>query len=150
MLIDRPERLAAPAGPKGTRLPDAAVLAELARRLRADTAGDVRFDAASRGRHATDASIYQIFPAGVFVPTSDADVAAAIAIARSLAVPVLPRGAGTSQCGQTTAAALVALDATCGDDVVPAVVAVEVAQHHQTRAIGASITVEQTTCCSTN
>src|SRR6516165_11321269 len=111
MLIDRPERLAAPPGPKGTRLPAAEVLAELAQRLRADTAGEVLFDAASRGRHATDASIYQIVPAGVFVPTSDADVATAIAIARSLGVPVLPRGAGTSQCGQTTGAALV-IDAT--------------------------------------
>ena len=111
MLIDRPEQLAAPPGPKGTRLPGADVLGELARRLAADTAGDVRFDLASRGRYATDASIYQIVPAGVFVPKSDADVAAAIAIARSLAVPVLPRGAGTSQCGQTTGAALV-IDAT--------------------------------------
>ena len=35
------------------------------------------------------------------------DVATAIAIARDLKVPVLPRGAGTSQCGQTTGAALV-------------------------------------------
>ena len=95
MLIDRPERLAAPPGPNGARLPGADVLAELARRLRADTAGEVLFDVASRGRYATDASIYQIVPAGVFVPTSDADVAAAIAIARSLGVPVLPRGAGT-------------------------------------------------------
>ena len=33
---------------------------ELARRLRAQTAGEVLFDAASRGRYATDASIYQI------------------------------------------------------------------------------------------
>ncbi|MBV9890827.1 MAG: FAD-binding oxidoreductase, partial [Rhizobacter sp.] len=78
MLIDRPERLAALPRPKGTRLPGDDVVAELARRLRADTAGDVLFDAASRGRYATDASIYQIVPAGVFVPTSDADVAAAM------------------------------------------------------------------------
>ena len=35
------------------------------------------------------------------------DVAAALDIARELNVPVLPRGAGTSQCGQTTGAALV-------------------------------------------
>jgi FAD/FMN-containing dehydrogenase/Fe-S oxidoreductase len=107
MLIDRPERLAAPPGPKGTRLPDAEVLVELARRLGAETEGEVLFDAASRGRYATDASIYQIMPAGVFVPTSDRDVAIAIDIARALGVPVLPRGAGTSQCGQTTGAALV-------------------------------------------
>ena len=41
------------------------------------------------------------------MPTSDRDVAVAIEIARELGVPVLPRGAGTSQCGQTTGAALV-------------------------------------------
>ena len=65
------------------------------------------FDDASRGRYATDASIYQIMPVGVFVPTNERDIAAAIEIARELKVPVLPRGAGTSQCGQTAGAALV-------------------------------------------
>ncbi|MDN3921270.1 FAD-binding and (Fe-S)-binding domain-containing protein [Roseateles violae] len=79
----------------------------LARRLRAETAGEVLFDAASRGRYATDASIYQIMPLGVFVPRSETDIATAIAIARELKLPVLPRGGGTSQCGQTTGAALV-------------------------------------------
>ena len=80
---------------------------ELARRLARETAGTVLFDAASRGRYATDASIYQIMPLGVFVPTTPADVAAAIGIARVMHTPVLARGAGTSQCGQTTGAALV-------------------------------------------
>jgi FAD/FMN-containing dehydrogenase/Fe-S oxidoreductase len=79
----------------------------LQRRLRAETAGEVLFDAASRGRYATDASIYQQMPVGVFVPTTAADVAAALAVARDLKVPVLARGGGTSQCGQTTGAALV-------------------------------------------
>ncbi len=79
----------------------------LARRLRQHTRGEVLVDAASRGRYATDASIYQIVPVGVFVPRDEADVEAALAIARDLKVPVLPRGAGTSQCGQTTGAALV-------------------------------------------
>src|SRR5262249_1097393 len=40
----------------------------LARRLHAETEGEVLFDAASRGRYATDASIYQIMPVGVLVP----------------------------------------------------------------------------------
>jgi FAD/FMN-containing dehydrogenase/Fe-S oxidoreductase len=111
MLIDRPERLVAPPGPKGTRLPPDDVAAALAKRLAAETEGEVLFDAASRGRYATDASIYQIMPAGVFVPRSDRDVEVAIQVARELRVPVLPRGAGTSQCGQTTGAALV-VDAT--------------------------------------
>ena len=79
----------------------------LARRLAAETRGEVLFDTASRGRYATDASIYQIMPVGVFVPTTPDDVAAAIAIAREEQVSVLARGAGTSQCGQTTGAALV-------------------------------------------
>jgi FAD/FMN-containing dehydrogenase/Fe-S oxidoreductase len=76
-------------------------------RLRRETQGEVMFDAASRGRYATDASIYQQMPLGVFVPSTPDDVATALAIARDLKVPLLPRGGGTSQCGQTTGAALV-------------------------------------------
>jgi FAD/FMN-containing dehydrogenase/Fe-S oxidoreductase len=76
-------------------------------RLREETRGEVLFDAASRGRYATDASIYQIVPHGVFVPRDADDVATALAIARDAKVPVLPRGAGTSQCGQAVGAALV-------------------------------------------
>ena len=80
---------------------------KLSRRLRAETRGEVLFSAGARGRYATDASIYQVMPVGVFVPRSSRDVAIAIDIARDLKVPVLPRGAGTSQCGQTVGAALV-------------------------------------------
>ena len=83
------------------------VLETLAHRLRRETRGEVRFDAASRGRYATDASIYQIMPAGVFVPTDADDVGTALQIARDLRVPSLARGAGTSQCGQAVAAGLV-------------------------------------------
>ena len=80
---------------------------QLEERLRRETRGEAMFDAASRGRYATDASIYQILPTGVFVPSCDEDVATAIAIARELKMPVLPRGGGTSQCGQTVGQALV-------------------------------------------
>ncbi len=80
---------------------------ELARRLRVATGGEVHVDAASRGRYATDASIYQIMPVGVFVPRRADDVAAAMQVAREMQVPLLSRGGGTSQCGQTTGAALV-------------------------------------------
>jgi len=79
----------------------------LSRRLEAETQGEVLFDDGARGRYATDASIYQVMPVGVFVPRTAHDVAIAIDIARDLKVPVLPRGAGTSQCGQTVGAALV-------------------------------------------
>jgi len=79
----------------------------LARRLRGAVEGEVLFDAGTLGRYSTDASIYQIEPIGVVVPKSDEDVRAALAIAREQRVPVLPRGAGTSQCGQAVGAALV-------------------------------------------
>ena len=65
------------------------------------------FSRADRGRYATDASIYQIEPVGVLVPRTIEDVATAMAIARESGVPVLPRGGGTSQCGQTVNRALV-------------------------------------------
>ncbi|MGA2344304.1 MAG: FAD-binding oxidoreductase, partial [Steroidobacteraceae bacterium] len=79
----------------------------LEQRLRRETRGEVLFDAAARGRYATDASIYQIMPAGVFVPHDAADVAIALDAARELGVALIPRGAGTSQCGQTIGAGLV-------------------------------------------
>jgi FAD/FMN-containing dehydrogenase/Fe-S oxidoreductase len=82
---------------------DEALAARLKRALR----GDVLFDAFSRGRYSTDASIYQIEPRGVVVPRDQDDVAAALALAREAGVPVLPRGGGTSQCGQTVGRALV-------------------------------------------
>jgi len=80
---------------------------DLAARLSKVVAGDVRFDAASRGRYATDASIYQVDPIGVVIPRTHDDVLATLAVCRELRVPVLPRGAGSSQCGQTVGAALV-------------------------------------------
>ena len=64
--------------------------------------------AQSRGRYATDASIYQIMPVGVVVPRDQDDLAPRAATSR--ATPkcrVLARGAGTSQCGQTVGEALV-------------------------------------------
>jgi FAD/FMN-containing dehydrogenase/Fe-S oxidoreductase len=79
----------------------------LADRLRRETRGEVLFSAGDRGRYATDASIYQMEPIGVLVPRTAEDVAAAMAICREEGVPVLPRGGGTSQCGQTVNRALV-------------------------------------------
>lgn len=76
-------------------------------RLRKELRGDVLADRASRGRYATDASIYQIMPLGVVVPRDQADLMRALDIARDQKIPVLARGAGTSQCGQTVGEALV-------------------------------------------
>jgi FAD/FMN-containing dehydrogenase/Fe-S oxidoreductase len=80
---------------------------DLATRLSREMQGDVLFDAGSRGRYATDASIYQMMPLGVAVPRTEADLAIALDVARDLGMPVLARGAGTSQCGQTVGEALV-------------------------------------------
>ena len=79
----------------------------LAARLRREVEGEVWFDPASRGRYSTDASIYQIEPIGVVAPRSAEDIARTIAICREAGAPVLPRGAGTSQCGQTVGEAVV-------------------------------------------
>jgi len=83
------------------------VAATLAKRLRQHAQGEVLFSAADRGRYATDASIYQVLPLGVFVPRDAADVSVAMDICRDLGLPIVPRGGGTSQCGQTVGAGLV-------------------------------------------
>jgi FAD/FMN-containing dehydrogenase/Fe-S oxidoreductase len=69
--------------------------------------GDVLFDAFSRGRYSTDASIYQIEPVGVVVPKTLDEVRIAAEIARDEGVSLLPRGGGTSQSGQTVGRSLV-------------------------------------------
>src|SRR6185503_5997793 len=79
----------------------------LAARLAREVDGEILFDAASRGRYSTDASIYQVEPVGVVVPRTPEAARVAIQIAVEEGVPVLPRGAGPSQCGQTVGAALV-------------------------------------------
>ncbi len=79
----------------------------LARRLQHELEGEVLFDAFSRGRYSTDASIYQIEPIGVVVPRHQQDVLCALQIAKDAGIPVLPRGGGTSQIGQTVGTALV-------------------------------------------
>src|SRR5438552_11361131 len=89
------------------RLRRAVDASRLAARLREECRGDVLFDAGSRGRYSTDASIYQIFPVGVVVPRDENDARTAMAVARDLDVPLLPRGAGSSQCGQSVGEALV-------------------------------------------
>ena len=73
----------------------------LERRLRTAGVGEVMFDAFSRGRYSTDASHYQMMPVGVVVPRTLDEAKRAAAIAIGEGVSVLPRGGGTSQCGQT-------------------------------------------------
>ena len=80
---------------------DLAVDNALAERLSREIKGDVLFDRFNRGRYATDASFYQILPAGVVVPRTIDEALRALAICRDAGRIVTPRGGGTSQCGQT-------------------------------------------------
>ncbi|MDA0327479.1 MAG: FAD-binding protein [Gemmatimonadetes bacterium] len=82
---------------------DPALAAELRRAIQ----GEVHFDAFTRGLYSTDASHYQVEPLGVVFPRSTQDVEAVFDVARTWGVPVLPRGGGTSQCGQTVGRAVV-------------------------------------------
>ena len=81
--------------------------AGLPRKLAEVLQGEARFDAFTRGRYATDASIYQIMPAGVVFPKSAADIAATLRVAAQYDVPVILRGGGTSQNGQPIGSGLV-------------------------------------------
>ncbi|MEM6481807.1 MAG: FAD-binding and (Fe-S)-binding domain-containing protein, partial [Pseudomonadota bacterium] len=81
--------------------------ARLSSRLSTVVEGEVFADPASRGRYSTDASIYQMIPNAVVIPRSIEDVEAVIQVAREEDTPILPRGGGTSQCGQTVNRAVV-------------------------------------------
>src|SRR5450755_762046 len=85
----------------------ATLMPGLERRLKAEVRGDVLFDRFSRGRYATDASHYQMMPIGIVVPRTVEDADRAIALARAEGASVLPRGGGTSQCGQSVNESLV-------------------------------------------
>ena len=76
-------------------------------RLRGAIKGTLLTDVAARGRYATDASIYQVMPLAVLVPHDDEDVRTAMQVCAEAGMPMLPRGAGSSQCGQTVGCALV-------------------------------------------
>ena len=94
-----------PRGPAGTTTPVEDNV--LARRLTQEIEGEVLFDPFSRGRYSTDASHYQIEPIGGVVPKPADAISRIIEIAADDGVPVLPRGGGTSQCGQTVGEAVV-------------------------------------------
>jgi FAD/FMN-containing dehydrogenase/Fe-S oxidoreductase len=78
-----------------------------AERLRTEIDGEVRFDDLTRGLYSTDASIYQIRPLGVVIPRTMASAIATIQACAQEQVPVMARGGGTSQCGQTVNEAIV-------------------------------------------
>ena len=80
---------------------------KLAEKLANGIEGSVLFDHFSRGLYSTDASIYQIEPIGIVVPKTIEDVESVITIAEQEGLPLLARGGGTSQCGQTVGQSLI-------------------------------------------
>ena len=69
--------------------------------------GKVLFDEFSRGRYSTDASLYQIKPIGVVLPKDQFDVLNIIEYSQKNSIPLLARGGGSSQCGQTVGECIV-------------------------------------------
>jgi FAD/FMN-containing dehydrogenase/Fe-S oxidoreductase len=65
----------------------------------AEAGCELLFDNLTRQLYATDASIYQIQPAGVGFPRSAQQASALIRVAANAGVPITPRGAGTSLSG---------------------------------------------------
>ncbi|HEV2047484.1 MAG TPA: FAD-linked oxidase C-terminal domain-containing protein [Chthoniobacterales bacterium] len=68
---------------------------------------DVRFDNLTRQLYATDASIYQIEPAGAAFPRSAKEASAVIKAAADAGISVTPRGAGTSLVGNAIGEGLI-------------------------------------------
>jgi FAD/FMN-containing dehydrogenase/Fe-S oxidoreductase len=81
--------------------------AKLADALRKSLAGEVRFDAGSRGLYAQDASNYLHVPLGVVIPKSRADVLTTLALCREHGAPIVSRAGGTALAGQTANEAVV-------------------------------------------
>ena len=81
--------------------------AELAAALASAISGEVRFDDGSRALYGADASNYRQIPIGVVLPRSVEDIVETVRICREFGAPILPRGGGTSQCGQCVNVAVV-------------------------------------------
>ena len=69
--------------------------------------GKTLFDDFSRGRYSTDASVYQIKPIGVVLPRDTNDVLNVMEYSQKNSIPLLARGGGSSQCGQTVGESIV-------------------------------------------
>src|SRR5262245_9383852 len=79
----------------------------LAAELRAAIKGEVRFDDGTRSLYAVDGSNYRQVPIGVVIPRTIDEVVQTVALARRHGAPLLPRGGGTSLCGQSCNVAVI-------------------------------------------
>lgn len=84
------------------------------RSLSSGIEGEVRPGLHDRMLYATDASLYQVEPLAVIIPTSIEDAARAVRLCAQHELAILPRGGGTSLAGQCTNHAVVLdLSAQC-------------------------------------
>lgn len=93
---------------KNNDLPlDLNALLTLRTRLSAETTAEIRFDAATRAIYGSEASNYRQLPIGVVIPRTIPDIITTVRLCKEAGLPILPRGAGTSMCGQSVNAAVV-------------------------------------------
>src|SRR5262249_54270813 len=74
---------------------------------RAAITGEVRFDDGTRALYAVDGSNYRQVPIGVVIPKTIEEVIRTVALTRKHGAPLLPRGGGTSLCGQSCNVAVI-------------------------------------------
>ena len=86
---------------------NSAQIQKIGKEIRSKVDGKTLFDEFSRGRYSTDASVYQIKPLGVVLPKDTNDVLNLMEYSQKNSVPLLARGGGSSQCGQTVGESVV-------------------------------------------
>ena len=69
--------------------------------------GDVLFDDVTRLLYSTDASIFQVKPAGVVMPRHEEDVSGLVRYAQQEGIDLIARGAGTGLAGESLGSGLV-------------------------------------------
>src|SRR5262249_37742835 len=69
--------------------------------LRGLIKGELLFDELSRALYSTDASIFQVQPAGVVAPRDEEDVQALVRYAAEHQLALVPRGAGSGMAGES-------------------------------------------------
>lgn len=75
--------------------------------LAARMPGRVRYDDVHRALYTTDASLYELTPAGVAFPKSAEEMTTVVRVCRDAGLPITARGAGTSLSGQTVGEGLI-------------------------------------------
>jgi FAD/FMN-containing dehydrogenase/Fe-S oxidoreductase len=69
--------------------------------------GEILFDELSRQLYSTDASIFQVMPAGVVTPRDEEDVCKLVRYAQEHGIALTARGAGTGLAGESLGAGLI-------------------------------------------